>query len=83
MQQGLFSELKGSFVCLYFFQMDPAFEPHNVETRTLFGLKLEQQRNNARIDENVFKNIVTKRQDVSDITIMFGYLQFSTANEHC
>jgi len=47
--------------------MDPTFEPQNVETRTLFGLKLEQQRNNARIDESVFKNIVTKRQDVSDM----------------
>lgn len=71
-----------SFVCLgFFFQMDPAFEPHNVETRTLFGLKLEQQRNNSRIDESVFKNIVTKRQDVSEmncivytITIIFAHL---------
>ena len=54
------------FTCS-FFQMDPAFEPHNMETRTLFGLKLEQQRNNSRIDESVFKNIVTKRQDVSEM----------------
>ena len=45
--------------------MDPGYEPGNKETRTLFGLKLEQQRNNAKIDESVLKNIVTKRQDVS------------------
>lgn len=56
---------------IYFFQMDPEFEPHNVETRTLFGLKLEQQRNNAKIDDSVFKNVVTLRQDVSDKNTSF------------
>ena len=44
--------------------MDPAYEPPELETRTLFGLKLEQLRNNAKIDEALFKNIVSKRQDV-------------------
>lgn len=48
-----------------FFQMDPVFEPQELETRTIFGLQLEQLRNNAKIDESVFRNIVTKRQDVS------------------
>ena len=61
---------------IYYFQMDPGFEPHNIESRTIFGLKLEQQRNNAKIDESVFKNIVTKRQDVNDTNtgILIGIL---------
>ena len=68
-----------------FIQMDSAFEPHNVETRTLFGLKLEQHRNNARIDENVFKNIVTKRKDVSDINsrLQHGYYVCIPSGFHC
>lgn len=46
--------------------MDPGYEPSELESRTIFGLKLEQLRNNARIDESVFTNIVSKRQDVSN-----------------
>ena len=44
--------------------MDPAYEPDDMETRTLFGLKMQQKRNDAVINRDLFKNIVTKRQEV-------------------
>jgi len=45
--------------------MDPSYEPEDRELRTLFGLKLEQKRNNARITSDLFTNIVSKNKDVS------------------
>lgn len=59
------SNPKGESNATCFFQIDPAFQPQELETRTIYGLQLEQLRNNAKIDENVFRNIKTKRQDVS------------------
>lgn len=44
--------------------MDPSYEPGVVEVRTLFGLKMEQKRNTAVINRDLFNNIVTKHQEV-------------------
>ena len=53
--------------------MDPAYEPPELESRTLFGLKLEQLRNNARIDKSVFTNIASKSQVVSNQLLQFKF----------
>ena len=45
--------------------MDPAYEPPEMETRTLFGLQMKQKRNDAVINKELFKNVVTKTKDVS------------------
>ena len=44
--------------------MDPSYEPVEKETRTLYGLQLQQQRNSAKIDKSLFDNVVTKRKEV-------------------
>ncbi|XP_078378364.1 bifunctional purine biosynthesis protein ATIC-like [Oculina patagonica] len=77
---------KGGKYCVL--EMDPEFEPHGVETRTLFGLKLEQQRNNAKIDDSVFKNIVTLRQDLPksalrDLIVASIALKYTQSNSVC
>lgn len=46
-------------------QMDPQYEPDDLEVRTIYGLNLMQKRNNAVIDRALFKNIVTKNKSVS------------------
>jgi len=51
----------GKYVVL---QIDPAFDPPNVESRVEFGLTLEQSYNDSVIDTELFKNIVTKNQDI-------------------
>lgn len=40
-------------------QIDPSYVPSPIERKTLFGLTLEQKRNDAVIDSAVFSNIVS------------------------
>jgi len=48
------------------FQIDPAYEPATVETRDVFGIVLEQQRNDFVPDDGFFTNVVTRRREISD-----------------
>lgn len=48
-------------------QMDPEYEPAEMETRTVFGLKLEQRRNDCKIGAKTFSNIVTDQKSVSSL----------------
>jgi phosphoribosylaminoimidazolecarboxamide formyltransferase / IMP cyclohydrolase len=45
--------------------MDPNYVPPAVETRQVYGISMQQIRNNAKIDESLFSNLVTKNKDVS------------------
>ncbi len=47
-------------------QIDPDYEPPEVEYRDLFGFRLEQQRNRAPIDADLFKNIVSANKTLLD-----------------
>jgi phosphoribosylaminoimidazolecarboxamide formyltransferase/IMP cyclohydrolase len=44
--------------------MDPLYEPSEIETRQVYGVSLQQRRNDVKIDASLFKNIVTKNQKV-------------------
>lgn len=41
--------------------MDPNYVPSPVERKTIFGLTLEQKRNDAVIDSSLFANVVSKK----------------------
>jgi phosphoribosylaminoimidazolecarboxamide formyltransferase/IMP cyclohydrolase len=45
-------------------QIDPDYEPPEMERRDVFGMSLEQKRNTAPIDAALFANIVTERKDI-------------------
>jgi phosphoribosylaminoimidazolecarboxamide formyltransferase / IMP cyclohydrolase len=60
---------KGGNYCVL--QIDPSYEPPVMERKVLFGLTLEQRRNDATIDKNLFTNIVTKKKDVRCGTLSF------------
>lgn len=45
-------------------QIDETYTPKPVERKVLFGMTLEQKRNDGIINKDLFSNIVTKRQDV-------------------
>lgn len=69
-------------------QIDPSYEPDEVESRTLFGLHLEQKRNDAVINADIFKNIVTSRTDLSenairDLIIAQIALKYTQSNSVC
>lgn len=48
-------------------QIDPEYEPDTTERKVLFGLTLEQKRNDAVIDKQLFNNIVTANNKVQNL----------------
>lgn len=50
-------------------QIDPSYEPAPIERKVLYGLTLEQQRNNAVIDKATFSNVVTKNKQLTDAAV--------------
>ena len=58
------SKKSGGYVML---QIDPDYQPPETETRTEFGLRLEQSYNDATIDRALLTgNIVTDKKDIPD-----------------
>jgi phosphoribosylaminoimidazolecarboxamide formyltransferase / IMP cyclohydrolase len=53
---------KGGKYCVL--QMDATYEPPAVETRQVYGISLQQRRNDCKIDESLFQNLVTKNKEV-------------------
>jgi len=75
----------GSYLVL---QMDPTYEAPEFETRTLFGLHMEQKRNDAKINHDVFSNVVTKRSKlpedaIRDLIVASIALKYTQSNSVC
>lgn len=51
--------------------MNPNYEAPAFETRTIFGLKLEQLRNNGKVEKALFQNIKSKRKDVRYLSNLY------------
>lgn len=76
---------KGNYVIL---QMDPAYEPAPVETKQVFGVTFEQRRNDVKIDDHIFDDIVTKNHDLPesakrDLLIATITLKYTQSNSVC
>ncbi|XP_070499742.1 bifunctional purine biosynthesis protein ATIC [Chironomus tepperi] len=77
---------KGGNYCIL--QMDPNYVPNDLERRTLFGLQLEQKRNDALIDEKVFSQIVSKNKELPsdalrDLIVAQIALKYTQSNSVC
>ncbi len=57
------SKKNGKYLVL---KMDPSHVPEKDERRQLFGVWLEQARNNGTVDSNLLKEIVTEKKDLPD-----------------
>ncbi|XP_071527907.1 bifunctional purine biosynthesis protein ATIC isoform X1 [Panulirus ornatus] len=69
-------------------QMDPGYEGRSLETRTIFGLTLEQKRNDAAITPDLLKNIVTKNKELSkdsvrDLIVATIAVKYTQSNSVC
>ena len=76
---------KGNYVIL---EMNPAYEPAPVETKQVFGVTFEQRRNDVKIDEHIFDDIVTKNRDLPesakrDLLIATITLKYTQSNSVC
>ncbi|KAI0731118.1 bifunctional purine biosynthesis protein ade10 [Earliella scabrosa] len=58
------SKKKGGKYCVL--QIDPNYKPGEIETRQVYGVSLQQRRNDAKIDANLFTNIVTKNKELTN-----------------
>ena len=69
-------------------QIDPAYEPQITEIRQVYGLSLEQRRNDRPVTRDDFANIVTKCKElpesaVRDMFIAWITLKFTQSNSVC
>ncbi|XP_048730789.2 bifunctional purine biosynthesis protein ATIC-like [Ostrea edulis] len=77
---------KGGNYCIL--QIDPGYEPPTIETRTVFGLQLQQKRNDAIINSDIMKNVVTARKELSreaeqDLIVATITLKYTQSNSVC
>jgi hypothetical protein len=69
-------------------QIDPTYEPSITETRQVFGVSMEQRRNDRPVTREDFTNIVTACKDlpesaVRDMFIAWITLKFTQSNSVC
>lgn len=69
-------------------QIDPTYEPSPVERKTLFGLQMEQRRNDADINKALFTNVVTKDKNLPDgalrdLIVATIALKYTQSNSVC
>ncbi|KAJ2782318.1 bifunctional phosphoribosylaminoimidazolecarboxamide formyltransferase/IMP cyclohydrolase [Coemansia javaensis] len=77
---------KGGKYCVL--QMDPAYEPPALETRQVYGLSLQQRRNDARITPALFANVVSRNAHlppdaVRDLIVATIALKYTQSNSVC
>ncbi|AJP40214.1 Ade16p [Saccharomyces cerevisiae YJM1078] len=72
----------------YILQIDPNYVPGQMESREVFGVTLQQKRNDAIINQSTFKEIVSKNkalteQAVIDLTVATLVLKYTQSNSVC
>lgn len=76
---------KGSYLVL---QMDTDYTPAPIESKEVFGVTFEQQRNDVVIDESLLANRPTKNKDIPaeaarDLIIALITLKYTQSNSVC
>ncbi len=76
---------KGNYCIL---QIDPAYRPDPVEHKQVYGVTFEQGRNELKVDDELFSNIVTENKDLpaaarDDMAIALITLKYTQSNSVC
>ncbi len=69
-------------------QIDPNYVPAQQETKDVYGVTFEQGRNNFKVTDETFSNIVTEKKDLPeeakrDLTIALITLKYTQSNSVC
>lgn len=69
-------------------QIDPAYEPTELETRQVFGISFEQKRNTVIPGEDLLDNVVTRRREIPDdarrdMLLALVTLKYTQSNSVC
>ncbi|HOX87701.1 MAG TPA: phosphoribosylaminoimidazolecarboxamide formyltransferase [bacterium] len=83
--QSLKEKKKGAFLIL---QIDPDYEPPEMESRQIFGFTLRQKRNDAKIAADLFTNPVTQKKEISPaaletLIVATVALKYTQSNSVC
>lgn len=76
---------KGKYCVL---KMNPDYVPNPIESKEVFGITFEQERNNAKITTDLFQNRPTKNKDIPeaaqrDLMIAMITLKYTQSNSVC
>lgn len=76
---------KGGYVIM---QMDPGYQPPEMESRDVFGITIEQLRNNVKVSKDTFSNVVTANKEmpgdaIRDLLIAYITLKYTQSNSIC
>lgn len=80
--QILSAKREGAYLVL---EVDPAYEPTETERRDVFGVTIEQRRNDRRIDASLLSNVVTQEKHLSeearrDLLVALVTLKYTQSN---
>jgi len=70
-------------------QMDPEYEPGKTETRTVYGVTLQQGRNDYEITPETFKNVIVPKNStlpesaLRDLTVATIAVKYTQSNSVC
>lgn len=69
-------------------EIDPDYVPNPIEQRSMFGITMEQERNEAEISEEIFNNIVTNQRKIPDnskrdLLVAMITLKYTQSNSVC
>lgn len=79
------SKKKGNYCIL---QMDPSYTPAPIERKQVYGITFEQGRNELKVDDALFANIVTENHDIPeqakrDMILSMITLKYTQSNSVC
>ena len=79
------SKKKGNYNII---QIDENYVPENIEKKQVFGITFEQGRNELKIDDEFFGNIVTENKEITDqakidLAISMITLKYTQSNSVC
>lgn len=82
----LLAKKKGGKYCVL--QIDPSFVPDLTETRQVYGVTLQQRRNDVKIERSLFNNVVSANKEVPesallDLTVATLALKYTQSNSVC
>ncbi|CAI6620927.1 CIC_HP2_G0031300.mRNA.1.CDS.1 [Saccharomyces cerevisiae] len=82
----ILSKKKNGKYCIL--QIDPNYVPGQMESREVFGVTLQQKRNDAIINQSTFKEIVSKNkalteQAIIDLTVATLVSKYTQSNSVC
>ena len=69
-------------------EIDPNYIPEPIEHKDVFGITFEQGRNELKIDEELFKNVVTENKEIPenikrDMIVSLITLKYTQSNSVC